>query len=435
MKTAPANGSSTELSGIALRLAQAMWLSVTLLVIALQFVGLPALYRQLSVPCNNLLHTCEELGQLTLAQVSELAEAGMMLNEFALILVLTEFLMLAIWIGIGIAIFVLRSNDWMAMLVSLMLIVFSSATFISGSMTAGAITYPALAGATAALAILGELLITAFFLLFPNGRLVPRWLWWLIPFRGFTAALDYIPAYRNIPASEFLSTFFLLPAVVLMLGVQIYRYRRLSTQRERYQTRWVLFGVVSGLGAFVVVAIAAMVTGFWQSAWAVLAWTVMNVIATLIPITFAIAILRANLWDIDVVIRRTTVYAILTALLALVYFGSVIILQRLLSPFTGESTPAVVLSTLLITALFLPLRRRIQDVIDRRFFRKKYDAEKVLETFAATVRDEPDLDALTAELVRVIQETMQPEHVWIWLRPTTGHQPPSVERGTTTDYS
>ena len=428
MKTAPANGSSTELSGIALRLAQAMWLSVTLLVIALQFVGLPALYRQLSVPCNNLLHTCEELGQLTLAQVSELAEAGMMLNEFALILVLTEFLMLAIWIGIGIAIFVLRSNDWMAMLVSLMLIVFSSATFISGSMTAGAITYPALAGATAALAILGELLITAFFLLFPNGRLVPRWLWWLIPFRGFTAALDYIPAYRNIPASEFLSTFFLLPAVVLMLGVQIYRYRRLSTQRERYQTRWVLFGVVSGLGAFVVVAIAAMVTGFWQSAWAVLAWTVMNVIATLIPITFAIAILRANLWDIDVVIRRTTVYAILTALLALVYFGSVIILQRLLSPFTGESTPAVVLSTLLIAALFLPLRRRIQDVIDRRFFRKKYDAEKVLERFAATVRDETDLDALTAELIHVIQETMQPEHVSVWLKPAAD------ERQQTTDH-
>jgi hypothetical protein len=213
-----------------------------------------------------------------------------------------------------------------------------------------------------------------------------------------------------------------------MLGVQIFRYRRSSTQRERYQTRWVLFGVVTGLGAFVVVAIVAMVTGFWQSAWAVMAWTLMNLIATLIPITFAVAILRANLWDIDVVIRRTTVYAVLTALLASVYFGSVVILQRLLSPFTGESTPSVVLSTLLIAALSLPLRRRVQDVIDQRFFRKKYNAEKVLERFAATVRDETDLDALTAELVRVIQETMQPEHVSVWLKPTADGRPSTEDR-------
>lgn len=164
-------------------------------------------------------------------------------------------------------------------------------------------------------------------------------------------------------------------------------------------------------------------------------WTIMNLIATLIPITFAVAILRANLWDIDVVIRRTTVYAVLTALLATVYFGSVVVLQRLLSPFTGESTPAVVLSTLLIAGLFLPLRRRIQGVIDRRFFRRKYDAEKVLQQFAATVRDETDLDALTAELVRVIQETMQPEHVSIWLKPTAIETTTAIQRRTADDKS
>ena len=428
MKTASAEVSRTELNGIPLRITQSVWLGVTLLVIILQLVGLPAFYRQLSIPCNATLQTCEELGQLTLAQAGEIAESGFTLNEFALILVIAEVLLLSIWIGTGIAIFVLRSHDWMAMLVSLMLIVFSSATFISGSMTAAAIAYPALTGVTVALAIFGELLITSFFLLFPNGRLVPRWLWWLIPFRGFTATLDYIPAFDILTASVVLSTFFLLPIVVLMLGVQIYRYRRFSTHRERYQTRWVLFGVVMGLGAFVFVAIAALVTGFWQSAWAVLAWTFMNVIATLIPITFAIAILRSNLWDIDLVIRRTTVYAVLTTLLALVYFSSVIILQRLLSPFTGESMPAIVLSTLLIAAMFLPLRRRIQNAIDRRFFRKKYDAEKVLERFAATVRDETDLDELTAELVRVIQETMQPEHVSVWLKPTTDDRPQTTEK-------
>jgi hypothetical protein len=408
---------TTQLRGPILRLAQIAWLLATVAVVLLLFVGVPSLYSQLATPCLDTVEICEELGQLTAGQSEVLSAAGVTSSDYAQFMIAAEILMLAIWLGIGTVIFVLRPDDWMAMLVSLMLIVFSSATFISGAMSAAAGAYPPLSGLVAALAILGEILITAFFLLFPNGRLIPRWLWWLIPFRAFTASLDYIPEYTSRPESEWLSTIFLLPIVVLMVGVQVYRYRRYSTQREQRQTRWVLFGVATGLGAFVVVAIVAMVTGFWQSPWAIFAWTLMNVIATVIPITFAIAILRSNLWDIDVVIRRTTVYAVLTSLLALVYFGSVIVLQRLLSPITGESTAAVVLSTLLIAALFLPVRRRVQDTIDRRFFRRKYDAEKVLSQFAATVRDETDLEALTAELVRVIHDTMQPEYVSIWLKP------------------
>lgn len=423
MKATEAAGRpSTKLNGPVLRVTQAAWLFVTAAVILLLFVGVPSLHRQLSTPCSGPVEICEELGQLTTEQVEEVSAAGVSAPQYASFVTAAEILMLAIWLGTGVVIFVLRRDDWMAMLVSLMLIVFSSATFISGAMTAAADAYPALAVPVAALAILGEILITAFFLLFPNGRLIPRWLWWLIPFRAITASLDYLPAYTSRPESELLSTIFLLPIVVLMLGVQVYRYRRYSTPRERNQTRWVLFGMTTGLGAFVIIAIVALVTGFWQSAWAIIAWTAMNLIATIIPITFAIAVLRSNLWDIDVVIRRTTIYAVLTSLLALVYFGSVIVLQRLLTPITGESTAAVVLSTLLIAALFLPLRRRVQDAIDRRFFRKKYDAEKVLSRFATTVRDETDLDELTAELVRVIQETMQPEHVSVWLRPIEGSQ-------------
>ncbi|MGB3219563.1 MAG: hypothetical protein WBD79_19395, partial [Anaerolineae bacterium] len=133
-----------------------------------------------------------------------------------------------------------------------------------------------------------------------------------------------------------------------------------------------------------------------------------------------IAVLRHNLWDIDIIIRKTLVYTVLTALLALVYFGGVVLLQRLVGALTGvEQSPlAVVVSTLAIAALFTPLRRRIQEGIDRRFFRKKYDSQRVLAQFAQTARDETDLDALTGELTRVVQETLQPERVSVWLRET-----------------
>ena len=140
-------------------------------------------------------------------------------------------------------------------------------------------------------------------------------------------------------------------------------------------------------------------------------------------VILAVTIARYKLWDIDLVIRRTVSYAILTGLLLLVYFGSIIVLQRLVTPLTGNSTPATVLSTLLIAALFLPLRRRVQAWIDRRFYRRKYNAAQVLQGFAATARDETDLDRLTAELVRVIQETMEPEHVSVWLRPASDERP------------
>jgi hypothetical protein len=146
----------------------------------------------------------------------------------------------------------------------------------------------------------------------------------------------------------------------------------------------------------------------------------MDAFGLLIPLSIGIAVLRARLFDIDVIINRTLLYGSLTATLIALYFGGIVVLQRLFVLLTGQqSTLAVVASTLLIAALFNPLRRRIQAFIDRRFYRRKYDARKTLEAFSTKLREGTDLDALSNDLVGVVRETMQPAHVSLWLRPDT----------------
>jgi hypothetical protein len=176
-----------------------------------------------------------------------------------------------------------------------------------------------------------------------------------------------------------------------------------------------------GFSSFVIPGILAPeATGGADSLWENLLEDAVTLSFVGIPVAVGIAILRYRLYDIDLIINRTLVYVSLTAMLAAVYFGGIVVLQSLFVALTGQrSTLAVVASTLLIAALFNPLRRRIQAFIDRRFYRKKYDAAKTLEAFSAKLRDETDLQALNGELTRIVRETMQPSHVSLWLRPDT----------------
>jgi hypothetical protein len=204
-------------------------------------------------------------------------------------------------------------------------------------------------------------------------------------------------------------------ALILSALSLVFRYRRAGGV-ERQQLKWFAFAAVLFGGSIV---FGGFLDQDLPGAWDALFETM-----TFMPLYVAVgfAILRYRLYDIDLIINRTLVYGVLTGTLALVYFGGVTVTQAIFRTLTGQADQpqlAIVVSTLVIAALFNPLRRRIQSFIDRRFYRRKYDAAKTLEAFSVKLRDETDLDALSDDLVGVVRETMQPAHVSLWLRPDT----------------
>jgi hypothetical protein len=270
-------------------------------------------------------------------------------------------------------------------------------------------------------------------LLFPDGRLPsPRWrpfAWvvgvvvvvgtvavalWPETAARFDRVNDPLGIEVAAPLINPMETILYVLALVAAASLLV-RLRR-SRGVERQQVEWFAYAV--GMLA-VSTTLAYVISEAMDAEW--LGWiSSVLVVASLVglPVAMSIAILRYRLYNKDTLINRTLVYGSLTAVLALVYFGTIVVLQRVFVALTGEqSTLAVVASTLVIAALFRPLRRRIQSLIDRRFYRRKYDAATTLEAFSAKLRDETDLEALSEDLVGVVRETMQPAHVSLWLRP------------------
>jgi hypothetical protein len=258
-------------------------------------------------------------------------------------------------------------------------------------------------------------------LLFPDGKLLHRgwwavvWmavggttlvsLWWITWPEG--ASGDTVRALGKFGGAS-------LTVSCVASGFSVFMRLQIVDSRVRQQLKWFAYGTAVFLGAFFLMDAAFKIGGPWA------AFVVIVTGLSAFPVAVGIAILRYRLYDIDRLINRTLVYGSLTLMLALVYFGGVTATQALFRTLTGEQEQpqlAIVVSTLIIAALFNPLRRRIQSFIDRRFYRSKYDARKTLEAFSAKLRDETDLEALNNDLVGVVRETMQPAHVSLWLRP------------------
>jgi hypothetical protein len=278
--------------------------------------------------------------------------------------------------------------------------------------------------------IVGEICGGLFFLLFPGGRFVPRWTRWLaVAFISFNVSRDLFPGfYSGSPALEMVWEWAFVGFLVSLLWSQIYRFLRVSSPAQRQQSKWVVFGLTLGVAGTFPSQLPVDLSLVGGDTPLTLLFLKVGFVLSLmlIPLSIGVAVLRSHLFDIDIIINRTLVYGSLTLMLALVYFGGVTATQAVFRVLTGqeEQLPqlVVVASTLVIAALFTPLRRRIQSFIDRSFYRKKYDARKTLETFSLKMRDETDLKALNNDLVELVRETMQPAHVSLWLRPDPAHK-------------
>ena len=421
----------TTLHGHWLLFARVAWVAVAIMALAIVVFSVPSSFEHYSSVCTAASEVCSDeqaVDQPTPEGVRALKDVGLSVRTYALLNVVVDKVFQLVWFAVGALIFWRRSDDLMALLVSAFLVSFGPVAVDTTDAEALISSQRAWLLPVLGVNIVGNVCAVLFFLLFPSGRFAPRWTRWLaVAFCTFQVTdiltgMLFPKLYSRSPALEMVSFLVFIGIVVSLVWSQTYSYRKFSSPAQRRQTKWVVFGTalaVAGTFPFQVPVDLSLVDGDTPLKLLLLR-TGFSLSFLLVPLSISVAVLRSHLFDIDVLINRTLVYGSLTAMLIGLYLGGIVVLQRLFVILTGEkSTLAVVASTLLIAALFNPLRRRIQSFIDRGFYRRKYDARKTLESFSAKLRDETDLDALGDDLVGVVRETMQPEHVTLWLRPDT----------------
>jgi hypothetical protein len=394
-------GSTTQLRGGWVVAARIVWLILTAAQVYEFATTLP-------VYLAGAVHTCARNCAFTSQQAQVLHAAGITLNAY--VWVTTVLFVVIVIVALTFALILLwrRSDDWMVLAIGYFVVTYPINVFISltPSNQFAAPSLPQL------LTLPGAIVPYAVFLLFPSGRFVPRWSWLVL----IAWVLWYLPVHIQ---SGLLDGPLVLGYPVFygaILVLQVYRYRRDSTPLERQQTKWVS-------ASFIATLLTNQV--FWQSTYVPVLFTfaafvVYQVSLLFLPVAFFIAVQRYRLYDIDALINRALVYGSLTAIVVAAYVAGVIGAQQLVSVFIPDARSGqpvfIVGTTLLVAALFQPLRRWLQAGIDRAFYRRKYDASLTLTAFGAKMRVETDLKELSEHVVAVVRETMQPAHVTLWLR-------------------
>src|SRR6266487_841412 len=425
LRPASSSIADTGLRGGWLVLARIVWVAVVVLALGLFIASIPTTFAALHNLCT--APSCTTSGPLTPADVQELQAVGLSMDFYATYMVVFIMVFAFGYFTVGVILFWRKSDDRMALFASFTLVTFPLA------FTEMLATLPPSWWLPAQfVGFLGSICIVLFFYLFPNGQFVPRWMRWLsIGVIVYWGAKNFFPLSPLNPFTRFpmLDALTFVGFVGTMVVGQIYRYRRVSSQLQRQQSKWIVFSLSVAVGCYVGLNFLYGVFSLPpRGPFAdLIIFTAIYFLMLLIPLSIALAILRSRLWDIDILINRTLVYGTLTAMLAVVYVGLVIGLSALLRGLISQDNGvAIVLSTLAIAALFQPLRHCIQVGIDRRFYRRKYDAARTLAAFSATLQSEVDLSQMREDLVAVVQQTMQPAHISLWLRP----QAPSRQRNT-----
>jgi hypothetical protein len=408
---------STQLAGRRLTEARLGWAAVVLLELVVFLVAIPA----------------EIQVQAGLAQqlyAAPLFAAGLSSGAYAAVCTFLDLALTLTFMVIGVIIFWRKSDDWMALLTSLTCMVFP--TLFVPSLVFLVQAQPAWSIPVALLRAIGQAtsLIVPYYL-FPNGQWVPRvtrWLaklwiactvvWFLSPAAPFNNI--YVGTYLRTPRLSYLTYLAFYATGVL---AQVYRYRRIATPLERQQTRWVVLGTTAAVVSYAAYQLAKiMVPALDQpgAAYIVFIFGARPLYYALVacaPLCIGISILKYRLWNIDIIIRRTLIYGVLSGLLVFIYAAAVLVLQQMFRTVIGQgSVLAIVAATLGTAALFQPLRGRVQAAIDRRFYRSRYNAARVLAAFSSTIRNDVDLNTLSERLVSVVEETMQPAQASLWLK-------------------
>src|SRR6266487_2240317 len=384
------------------------FLVYTLLILVGHFVGFPLGYAYLHTVCPS---GCS----LTPENVRALEHIGLSISFYANLYMVIQVLYILVSVGIALLIVFKKPGQLVPLGLSFFLIWFSA--YEGADYPALVAAYPVLNVPVQLLLFLGGGILGFYaFLTFPNGKFGSRW---VLGFYLVSVFEGVLAVFITTPVFVLINSVFSFLSFFIILGVLIYRSRRLLNARERAATKWIILSLSIFIPTvilvfFVLPAVAPAdslvllivnIAGFFGCG--------INIAGILM------AVLYANAFDIDVFVRRTLVYTLLTAILALLYAGMVFGSQFVLatfSPLMAQSPLILVGSTLVIAALFQPMRHRIQRTIDRRFYRQKYDASRVIERFSASLHSEIDLADLSEQVVAVVQETMQPAHVSLWLR-------------------